>query len=62
MPPDFTPDELAILNQISPTKHIIERTSPKGQAFIGTCARCGQTDLPITAAKEPCRSADAVAT
>ena len=48
------PIERSILDAISPTKHVLQRTSPKGQAFVGTCVRCGQGDLPAVAAKDPC--------
>lgn len=34
--------------------HALNRTSPKGQPFRGTCFQCGQTDLPIGAVTEPC--------
>lgn len=34
--------------------HAINRTSPKGGPFIGTCMRCGQRGLPAKAALEPC--------
>lgn len=38
------------------TFHAIERTSPKGpgQKFIGTCLRCGKTNLPASAALLEC--------
>jgi hypothetical protein len=28
-------------------KHAINRTSPKGQPFIGTCFQCGKSGLSI---------------
>jgi hypothetical protein len=34
--------------------HALERTSPKGQEFIGYCIKCGATDLPGKAVFEPC--------
>jgi hypothetical protein len=34
--------------------HALARTSPKGGPFFGTCMKCGQTDLPITATGKPC--------
>ena len=34
--------------------HAIERTSPKGQKFIGQCIKCGQTGLGLSAALAPC--------
>lgn len=36
--------------------HAVERTSPKGQRFLGTCMRCGRTNLPSSAALEPCEN------
>jgi hypothetical protein len=35
-------------------KHSLERTSPKGQAFIGTCVLCGAPNLALSAAQEDC--------
>jgi len=37
-------------------KHSLERTSPKGGPFIGTCTLCGKTDLPIGAATQDCEN------
>lgn len=37
-------------------KHVVERTSPKGQDFIGVCRLCGKTGLPMTAALEECEN------
>lgn len=34
--------------------HAIERTSPKGQPFIGTCRLCGTPNLPAKAALDEC--------
>jgi len=34
--------------------HALSRTSPKGGPFIGTCMKCGQRDLPISAVGKPC--------
>lgn len=34
--------------------HALVRTSPKGQPFIGKCAKCGVEELPISAASQPC--------
>ncbi len=34
--------------------HALTRTSPKGGPFIGTCMKCGATDLTIEKMKEPC--------
>jgi hypothetical protein len=29
-------------------KHpLVNRTSPKGQPFLGTCASCGKTNIPF---------------
>lgn len=36
--------------------HAIERTSPKGGPFIGTCWQCGKTGLKASAALEPCEN------
>lgn len=38
------------------TTHIVERTSPKGGPFIGTCALCGATGLTPRDALEECRN------
>lgn len=35
-------------------KHIVIRSSPKGQAFIGYCPLCGTTDLTIKDAMVDC--------
>lgn len=37
-----------------PVYHAIERTSPKGQNFIGTCRLCGTPNLPMSAVHEEC--------
>ncbi len=37
-------------------QHHVERTSPKGQKFIGTCRLCGKTGLPASAALEDCEN------
>lgn len=37
-------------------KHAIERTSPKGESFRGTCWQCGRNDLPMSAALEECEN------
>jgi hypothetical protein len=34
--------------------HALQRTSPKGQPFVGTCYKCGRTGLPWSAVKEEC--------
>lgn len=34
--------------------HSLERTSPKGELFLGKCVYCGATDLLIGAALQPC--------
>ena len=36
--------------------HAIERTSPMGQKFLGTCMRCGRTNLPMRAVTEECEN------
>ena len=35
-------------------KHSLERTNPKGQAFIGTCVLCGEKGLMAEAVKDEC--------
>ncbi len=35
-------------------KHSLERTSPKGQRFIGVCVLCGEPELEIEAANLEC--------
>ncbi len=37
-------------------KHHVERTSPKGQEFRGTCRLCGMTGLKASAALEDCEN------
>jgi len=37
-------------------QHHVERTSPKGQAFIGTCRLCGKPNLKASAALEDCEN------
>lgn len=32
---------------MSDEMHCLVRTSPIGQKFLGTCTRCGKTDLPM---------------
>lgn len=34
--------------------HDIERTSPKGQNFVGRCIRCGAVGLSMADALQPC--------
>jgi hypothetical protein len=34
--------------------HTLERTSPKGGPFIGTCTRCGRQNLRMGDALEEC--------
>jgi len=34
--------------------HALERTSPKGEKFLGFCTKCGREDLPIAAMNEEC--------
>ena len=36
------------------TKHAIERTSPKGGPFIGTCRLCGRKGLTIMQSQDDC--------
>jgi hypothetical protein len=35
---------------------LVNRTSPKGQAFIGTCAACGQTGLTSATMRGECEN------
>lgn len=37
--------------------HGLERTSPKGEPFVGRCVYCGREGLPSRAALEPCDKA-----
>lgn len=38
-------------------KHpLINRTSPKGQKFVGTCAACGKPGLTFSAMQEDCEN------
>lgn len=37
--------------------HGLERTSPKGEKFIGRCIYCGKENLPPVAVHEPCEKA-----
>ena len=34
--------------------HALERTSPKGGPFIGTCTKCGLTNIPLKQMHEEC--------
>ena len=36
------------------TTHLLDRTSPKGTDFIGTCRLCGARGLHMGQALEPC--------
>jgi hypothetical protein len=40
--------------------HSLERTSPKGQPFIGYCVNCGTINLPAKAALEECPNPEGV--
>jgi hypothetical protein len=33
---------------------LVNRTSPKGQSFVGTCAACGKTGLTFKTMHEDC--------
>jgi hypothetical protein len=37
-------------------RHSLERTSPKGGPFLGTCRKCGQQNLTLKAAFEECEN------
>lgn len=34
--------------------HALIRTSPYGEAFVGTCMKCGKEDLPLNAMWDEC--------
>ena len=34
--------------------HAINRTSPKGEPFVGACIKCGMTNLPMSAVNDEC--------
>jgi hypothetical protein len=34
--------------------HVLQRTSPLGELFIGKCIRCNAEDLRMAQANEPC--------
>lgn len=34
--------------------HALERTSPKGQQFVGLCTKCGKPGLTFADLNEPC--------
>lgn len=36
--------------------HSLERTSPKGEDFVGRCVLCGAKGLPMKAALERCEN------
>ena len=36
--------------------HYVERSSPKGQDFVGTCRLCGMTGLKAEAALQHCEN------
>lgn len=36
------------------TMHCLERTSPFGERFVGTCILCGKTGLSSADALQPC--------
>jgi hypothetical protein len=37
-------------------KHALNRTSPKGSKFIGTCALCRKTDLTLDDMSDECEN------
>lgn len=39
---------------MSANGHALMRTSPKGGPFIGTCMKCGMTNLPVNQTGKPC--------
>lgn len=40
--------------QTPAVRHSLERTSPKGEKFYGTCVLCGLEDLPLEAMRDEC--------
>lgn len=36
------------------SRHSLERTSPKGQRFVGTCVLCGQENLTTANMNDEC--------
>ena len=40
--------------------HALERTSPKGETFVGYCTKCGTRELKMIAATKPCPMDDVV--
>jgi hypothetical protein len=42
------------------TTHSLERTSPKGQPFVGYCVNCGMVNLPASAVFDACPNPDDV--
>lgn len=38
------------------TTHALNRTSPKGAPFVGTCFKCGAENLPMSAVTQPCEN------
>ncbi len=38
------------------SSHLIERTSPKGEKFVGRCSLCGKPNLTTKDANEDCSS------
>ena len=39
--------------------HTLERTSPKGQPFVGRCTSCGERELSFEDAARPCDASEA---
>ena len=37
-----------------PSYHALERTSPKGGPFIGSCTKCGTQGIPLSRMREEC--------
>lgn len=44
------------MSETPATFHAIERTSPKGTSFRGTCWQCGKTGLTLADAQDPCEN------
>ncbi len=55
--PHFTRDQAVdLFDKVTRVTHSLQRTSPKGEKFIGVCTLCGKTDLPIKAALDYCEN------
>lgn len=46
----------AYMDQPPRQSHSLNRTSPKGHSFVGTCSLCGKTGLTITDMDTECEN------